>query len=198
MWPRRWSCWHRNWNKIKNEYISGYISQRKLAEKHGIAYQTLRDRAQKEKWADKRKLQRAKIGEKTAQKTAELLAEREADRLIRISDAADRLLEKIEEATEQLDQFIVTNKVRQKEVKYVNAKAGFGKPSKELIKEVEDKRIVKADHLDRLGLKQLASALKDLRDIQFKQEENAPLETPNINITISAATPEDIEEDNNE
>lgn len=187
-----------NWNKIKNEYINGYISQRKLAEKHGIPYQTLRDRAIKEKWNDKRKAQRAKIGEKTEQKTAELLAQREADRLLRISNAADRLLEKIEQATEQLDQFIVTNKLKSKEVKYVSEKAGFGKPQKEIVKEVEDKRIVKADHLDRLGLKQLTSALKDLRDIQFKQEEEAPKESPNINITIAAATPDDIERDNDD
>lgn len=184
------------WNKIKNEYINGYISQRKLAEKHGIPYQTLRDRAIKEKWNDRRKAQRAKIGEKTEQKTAEILADREAKRLLRISDAADRLLEKIEEATEQLDQFIITNRVRQKEVKYVSAKAGFGKPQKEIVKEVEDKRVIKADHLDRMGLKQLASALKDLKDIQFTDREETEQEAPNINITISAATP--IEEDEEE
>lgn len=184
-----------NWNKIKNEYINGYISQRKLAEKHGIPYQTLRDRAIKEKWSDKRKAQRAKIGEKTEQKTAELLAQREADRLLRISNAADRLLEKIEEATEQLDQFIVTNKLKSKEVQYVHDKAGFGKPQKEIVKEVEDKRIVKADHLDRMGLKQLTSALKDLKEIQFTKDEEETEETPNINITICPATPID---ENNE
>ena len=166
------------WNKVKAEYINGYISQRKLAEKHGIPYQTLRDRALKEKWTEKRKAQREKVGEKTAQKTAEKLAEREAKRLLRISAAADRLLEKIEEATEQLDQFIVTNRVKQKEVRYTSAKAGFGKPQKEIIKEIEDKRVVSAGHVDRLGLKQLASALKDLKDIQFtKEEETATSET---------------------
>ncbi len=184
-----------DWIKIRNEYINGNISYRKLAEKHGIAIQTLRDRAIKEKWFEKRKEQRNKIILKTEQKTAELLAQREADRLLRISNAADRLLEKIEEATEQLDQFIVTQKVRKKEVEYVKENAGLGKPKKEIVKEIEDKRVIKATHLDRMGLKQLASALKDLRDIQFKQEEEAPLEAPNINITISAATAEDVESD---
>ena len=184
-----------NWTKIRNEYINGNISYRKLAEKHGVSFHTLKGIATEEKWFDKRKEQQEKIRTKTEQKTAEKLAEAEANRLLRISAAADRLLEKIEEATEQLDQFIVTNKVKQKEVKYVSAKAGFGKPQKEIVKEVEDKRIVKADHLDRLGLKQLASALKDLRDIQFTKEEDKPEETPNINITISAATLEDMESD---
>ena len=44
-----------NWGKIRNEYVNGYISYKKLADKHGIPYQTLRDRATKEKWFEKRK-----------------------------------------------------------------------------------------------------------------------------------------------
>ena len=183
-----------DWIKIKNEYINGNISYRKLADKYDVGVSALTKRAMDEKWFEKRRSQRSKIETKIEQKTADLLAEREANRLLRISDAADRLLQKIEEATEQLDQFIVTNKVKQKEVRYVHSKAGFGKPEKEIVKEVEDKRIVKADHLDRLGLKQLASALKDLRDIQFKQGEEAPQETPTINIQVVAATPEDMED----
>lgn len=183
-----------NWTKIRNEYINGNISYRKLAEKHGIPFQTLRDRATKEGWFEKRKEQRDKINLKTEQKTAEKLAEAEANRLLRISAAADRLLEKIEEATEQLDQFIVTNRVKQKEVKYVSAKAGFGKPQKEIVKEIEDKRVIKADHLDRMGLKQLASALKDLKDIQFTQGQEEEQKDTSINITICPATPIDEDE----
>lgn len=187
-----------DWIKIKTEYINGNISYRKLAEKHNVSFNTLKDIAVQEKWFEKRKEQHNKIAIRAQQKTAEKLAEKEADRLMRISNAADRLLEKIEEATEQLDQFIVTNRVRQKEVKYVSSKAGFGKPSKEIVKEVEDKRIVKAEHLDRMGLKQLASALKDLKDIQFTAKEEQVEEAPNINITITAATPDDMIEDDEE
>lgn len=184
-----------NWTKIRNEYINGNISYRKLAAKHGVSMATLQDKAKKERWFEKRTEQRDKISAKTLQKTAEILAEKEANRLLRISAAADRLLEKIEQATEQLDQFIVTNKVKQKEVKYVESGKGRGKLEKEVIKEAEDKRIIKADHLDRMGLKQLASALKDLRDIQFKQEDERMQDNPNINITISAATADDIGDD---
>lgn len=182
-----------DWIKIRNEYINGNISYRKLAEKHGVSFSTMQGKAREEKWFEKRKAQRDKIEEKTIQKTAELLAQREADRLLRISNAADRLLEKIEEATEQLDQFIITNKVKQKEVKYVSDKAGFGKPEKEIVKEVEDKRVVKADHLDRLGLKQLTSALKDLRDIQFVKDEQEQEQDAVVNINIRAATPADMD-----
>lgn len=184
-----------DWIKIRNDYINGHISYRKLAEKHNVSFNTLQQKAREEKWFEKRKEQHDKIAEKTIQKTAEKLAEKEANRLLRISNAADKLLEKIELATEQLDQFIVTNKLKQKEVLYVDDKAGFGKPKKEVIKEIEDKKIIKADHLDRLGLKQLTSALKDLRDIQFTKDEEKEQENPNINITISAATLDDIESD---
>ena len=187
-----------NWAKIKSEYINGHISYRKLAEKHGIPFNTLKDRAVAEKWFEKRKEQHQKIETKTQQKTAEKLAEREANRLLRISDAADRLLAKIEEATEQLDQFIVTNRVKQKEVKYVTDEAGYGKVEKEVVKEGESKKVVKADHLDRMGLKQLTSALKDLRDIQFTANEEKPTEAPNISITVTAATPDDMTEDEEE
>ena len=123
------------------------------------------------------------------------MAEAEANRLLRISAAADKLLEKIEEATEQLDQFIVTSKKKQKEIQYVSSKAGFGKPKKEVVLELEDKRVINSGHIDKLGLKQLASALKDLKDIQFTKDEEKPEETPNINITVMAATPDDIEGD---
>lgn len=169
-----------NWNKIRTEYINGNISYRKLAEKHGVSKATLTEKAIKGKWYEKRKEQHSKITAKTEQKTAELIAEREAERLIRISNAADKLLAKIEEATEQLDQFIVTSKVRQKEVEYETAEAGFGKVSKETVKDFEDKRIVQKAHLDRAGLKTLTSALKDLRDIQFAKAEEEPQDNDKI------------------
>ena len=187
-----------NWLEIQSEYINGHISYRKLAEKHGISFNTLKDRAVADKWFEKKKEQHNKIEIKTQQKSADKLAEREANRLLRISNAADRLLAKIEEATEQLDQFIITNRVKQKEVEYEYGEAGYGKVKKETIKEGENRKVIKADHLDRAGLKQLTSALKDLRDIHFTQEEEKPQETPNISINIRAATPDDIESEEDE
>lgn len=184
-----------DWIKVKNDYINGNISYRKLAKKHGVGYSALTKRATDEKWFEKRAEQRAKIEKKIEQKTAEKLAEAEANRLLRISAAADRLLAKIEEATEQLDQFIVTSRGKQREIEYETEKAGFGKPKRETVKEVEDKRVVSAGHLDRMGLKQLTSALKDLRDIQFASAEGKQDESPNITINVSAATLADAEEE---
>lgn len=185
-----------DWNKIKNEYIHGNISYRELAEKHGVGFSALTKVALKEKWFEKRKQQRNIIDKKVVEKTAEKIATKEADRIMRISKAADRLLEKIELATEQLDLFIVENKAKERTIEYEKGKAGFGKPKKETVKEATDKRIVKKDVLDRQGLKQLTSALKDLRDIQFVTDENKNSEEEQgINITVIAATPDNIKKD---
>ena len=39
-----------DWNKIKAEYIAGGTSYRKLAEKHGVSFNTLKTRAIEEQW----------------------------------------------------------------------------------------------------------------------------------------------------
>lgn len=64
-----------NWRKIKGEYIAGGVSQRELAEKHGISLRTIERRAQREKWTEKRKRADGKAVEKVAEKTAEIVAD---------------------------------------------------------------------------------------------------------------------------
>ncbi len=183
-----------DWIKIRTEYINGNISYRKLAEKHGVSFKTLQDRAIKDKWVERRKKQRERIGEKIGQKTAEKLAEREANRLMRISKAADRLLEKIEEATEQLDFFLARDKRRYtKKVKDPKTRETI-----DVYIEEETPKSVRTGEINKAALRQLTGALKDLRDIQFKQEEQAPQEAPSINITVVAATPDDMESDEEE
>lgn len=180
-----------NWIELRNEYINGNISYHKLAEKHGVNYNTLQDKARKEKWFAKKKEQHEKITEKTLQKTSEKLAEKEAERLLRISNAADKLLEKIELATEQLDLYLEKQKTKTP-VKVKDKKSG---QTLDAFQESEKLKVAQLDRIDRAGLKQIASALKDLKDIQFTQNEEQAQENPNINITISAATLDDIESD---
>jgi hypothetical protein len=67
-----------NWRKIKAEYIAGGISQRALAEKHGVPLPTLARRAKKEKWTEKRKDADNKAVEKVSEKTAEAVADNAA------------------------------------------------------------------------------------------------------------------------
>ena len=58
-----------DWLKIKSEYVSGDIGYRKLAEKHGVPFPTLRDKAVKEKWNEKRNAHRNRVITATEQKT---------------------------------------------------------------------------------------------------------------------------------
>lgn len=50
-----------NWNKVKTEYITTDISQRKLADKHGIPYPTLRKRCRTEAWYEQKKAYCSKV-----------------------------------------------------------------------------------------------------------------------------------------
>lgn len=39
-----------DWEKLKIEYVTGHISQRELAAKHGVPYSTVRQRSIREQW----------------------------------------------------------------------------------------------------------------------------------------------------
>lgn len=64
-----------DWLKIKTEYISGGTSYRKLAEKHGISFAVLKDKAVKERWTEAREQHTNKIRTTTEQKTVEKISD---------------------------------------------------------------------------------------------------------------------------
>ena len=88
-----------SWRKIKAEYIAGGISQRVLAEKYGIPWNTLRTKANDERWADARKRAEKKALQIAEQKTAEIVVDN-ATRLERIKT---KILEKVEQMVEAYD-----------------------------------------------------------------------------------------------
>ena len=68
-----------DWLKIRNDYINGGGSYRKLAEKYNVKFSALREVALKEEWVAAKAEQMNKIRNETAQKTAEKIAESEAE-----------------------------------------------------------------------------------------------------------------------
>ena len=88
-----------DWEQIKIEYITSAISQRKLAEKHNLSYNTLRRMAEKYKWAEGRRKYSAKVAAKTIEKTAE----KRSNKLAKLSVSADLLCERIETALKDPD-----------------------------------------------------------------------------------------------
>lgn len=94
-----------DWKKLKAEYIAGGTSYRKLAEKYGVPFGTLRKVAAKEQWTQLRAQTRAKADTKIA----EVISDKQADKAEKIIDVADRLLSKI---TEVLDCVTTTQDIR--------------------------------------------------------------------------------------
>ena len=97
-----------SWRKIKAEYIAGGISQRALAEKHGVPMSSLVKHAKKEKWTAKRKQAENKTVEKVAEKTAEEVA----DNAVTLQRIKAKLLSKVES---MIDNFPDTNAAEKRE-----------------------------------------------------------------------------------
>ena len=162
-----------DWKRIKAEYIAGGTSYRKLAEKYGVSFNTLKTHAVEEQWY---KLRQQK-DKKATTKTLEILSDKSADKMTRVLDLTDKLLNKLERAIEELDIQLYKDVVKTKVIEY-NHDLRPDKPTKETIHE-EEKVIEVKSIVDRSGLKAIASSLRDIKEIQMlkteldKQEQQA-------------------------
>ena len=154
-----------DWQKIKTEYITTDTSYRKLAQKYGVNSTTIAKRAGKEDWVSQRNQQASK----TLSKTLAADSKRKADRMARIQDATDLLLDKIEQAITELNIQLAKETHKERVVEYNNPDRP-DKPTKEITHETE-KILEFASIIDRQGLKQIASALKDIKEVQMLKSE---------------------------
>ena len=88
-----------DWKKVKADYIAGGTSYRKLAEKYGVSFSTLKEIARREKWTELKEKARYKADTKFA----DLMGEKQANRSAKINDVADMLLDKISNTLEMMD-----------------------------------------------------------------------------------------------
>ena len=146
-----------NWLEIKTEYITTDISYRKLADKYGVHYKVIADRGKAEGWVALRSQHR----DKTLTKTLDKISTKQASKLARIDTLTDKLLDKVERAIEELDLQMFKHVDKTKEIEYNNPERP-DKPTKEIIHE-EEKYQEARTIVDRAGLKQIASALRDIR-----------------------------------
>lgn len=153
----------RDWIRIRNEYISTDIGLRGLSEKHNIPLTTLRDRSRREGWVAMRDEQHHEIAQKTAQKTAEIVAKDEAGRVSRLLRIADQLMDKTEQALKELDQQAVKHVEKVKTS--ISEKDDNGKPiRREVEREIVDLETINSI-VDRRGLQQIANSAKAIKDI---------------------------------
>ena len=155
-----------DWKTIRNEYIADESSSyRKLSKKYGVSLTAITKRSKEEDWIGQRK----QLKDKTITKSIEKLSQKTADKLSRVSDLTDRLLDKLEQAIEELDIQLYKNVVKVKEIEY-NNDLRPDKPTKETIHE-EEKVIELKTIVDRSGLKAIASSLRDIKEIQMLKTE---------------------------
>lgn len=163
-----------DWKTIRNEYITDESSSyRKLAKKYGVSLTAITRRSKEEDWIGQRK----QLKDKTITKSIEKLSDKTADKLSRVADLTDKLLNKLEQAIEELDIQLYKHVEKTKEIEY-NNDLRPDKPTKEIIHE-EEKVIEVKTIVDRSGLKAIASSLRDIKEIQMlkteldKQEQEA-------------------------
>lgn len=92
-----------DWKKIKAEYIAGGIGYRKLAEKHGVSFSTLKEMARREKWTDLKE----KANHKADTILAEKIGKRNANKSAKIDKLVDMLLDRL---CERMDDLITEGK----------------------------------------------------------------------------------------
>ena len=142
-----------DWLKLRNEYLQSSLSLRKLAEKHGVNYSTLKSRAARERWAQSRAARTARAAPSA----------READRLAQLKAIGDRLTAQLARATGELDKQTVKHRRKTREVTYDDREAA-GKPVMETVEERVLLEVVDAP-VDSMGLKRLSATLKILREV---------------------------------
>ena len=124
---------------MRREYVFGRKRLRALADEYHCSQSTLRKRAAYEKWPEQRNDYRAKV----EQKYMDMCVEREVKRVERLHCLADNLMDKLDKAIEELDEMC---SVEQQDGEYKVAR-------------------VSGVAVDRAGAKQIASSLKDVKDL---------------------------------
>ena len=135
-----------DWKKIKTEYIAGEMSQKDLAAAHGVAYSTLRDRANKEQWAAHREESRKKSGNKIAEAVSEV-------KIKKIEELVDKLLRQSLTAARQ-------NTYRPITVREQTVDEETGAVTVRVRTEFE-----RTKQVDKQGLRLLAQTAKDLCEL---------------------------------
>ena len=86
-----------DWKQMKRDYIAGGTSYRKLCEKYGVPLSTLKRVAHDEDWVGLRE----QCKTKAATKSVEIESDKQAERMKRLLNVSDKLLEAVEVAVDQ-------------------------------------------------------------------------------------------------
>lgn len=96
-----------DWTKIRLSYITSNMSVKETAEKFGVKYSTLQDRATREKWAKARKDYRQDVTKKTANKIANSAAKK-LSKEYRVATKLTAILQAALKDDNQFRRYIIT------------------------------------------------------------------------------------------
>lgn len=150
-----------DWFQVRNDYINGSVTYRELSKKYNVSVCSIAKHAKAEKWQERKTEQLNRIQREVEQKTADIIVRQEVDRQKRALQLSDELLDKLEQAIHELDQYTVERKQKVRNLRYGKG----GKVVEENVTERVDLASVTSS-IDRKGLQQVAMALKAIRDVQ--------------------------------
>ena len=147
-----------DWNAIRQEYITDESSSyRKLAQKYGVSYTSVGEKARKEGWAE----QRSQYLTKTLSKSIDAIGKAQAKRAERVVNVADKLLAKIEAVIDGYDgEALIANT---QALKHITG----------ALKDIKDIQMIKSD----ADLREQEARIANLRR-QVEKEEG--VETPTL------------------
>lgn len=151
----------KEWEKIKTEYVTSDVSYRVLAKKYGMTYKRLQERGRQEEWRE----QKADYRQKLANKSLDIICEAQANRIAKAILIGDRMLEKVEEALNEIDIVLAKQTTTVETIGVDEDGNSFTKKEA-----TEDYRTVKVA-IDKSGLRQLSAVLKDLKEIGIFRSE---------------------------
>lgn len=148
------------WLLVKADYIANDRSFRELADLYGVSETQIAKVSKRENWPmlKKAQLDRALV------KTLALDEVRKAERLTRVLEVSDQLLDQVEQAAKDLNTEQLRQVHREKVVDYAEGKNG--RPVRETYTEWESLQKVEGN-VDPQRVKQLVSALKELKEVQM-------------------------------
>ena len=152
-----------DWKAIKTEYITTNTSYRKLAQKHGVHYNAVANRAKQEGWIS----QRNQFCDKTVTKTVDTLSTKQVDRAAKLVSVADLLLDKVKSIVESHPE-LLTNTQSIKNLSGV-------------LKDIKEVQMIRSD----ADMREQEARIANLR----KQAEKDDNQSKDVTITIEGGDP---------
>lgn len=152
-----------DWQKIKTEYITTDTSYRKLAQKYGVHYNAIANRAKQEGWIS----QRNQYCDKTMTNTLDAISDKQVDRAANLISVADKLLAKVNSLFEADAGVLIDTQ----SLKHISG----------VLKDIKDIQMIRSD----ADMREQEARIANLRK-QAEKDENT---NKDVTITIEGGDP---------